>query len=273
MSQSSQDQELRPLHLALVLVEPAGPLNVGSVARLCANFSSPQLVIELRLVAPRCNPLAEEAQRMAVHGGGVLAEARHFSTLAEALADCSQVVATSGRGEGEPREPLALEPALAWLLAPAIAGLQAPPPIHRPPIYPPPLALVFGREDRGLAADELLQAGQLLRLTTGPGYRSLNLSHAVAVVLHELHHLIEASAGEAPSPSLELALAPRGAIEALFSDAEALLMQVGFLYPHTAAARMAKLRGLLQRSGLSAEEAALLRGMVRQCRWAVDNTP
>ena len=46
-----------------MLVEPAGPLNIGSVARLCANFG----VSELRLVAPRCNHLSEEAMLMAVH--------------------------------------------------------------------------------------------------------------------------------------------------------------------------------------------------------------
>jgi tRNA/rRNA methyltransferase len=55
----------------------------------------------------------------------------------------------------------------------------------------------------------------------------------------------------------------------MLDDAEHLLLEVGFLYPHTAAARMAKLRTLLQRAGLSVDEVALLRGMVRQCRWAV----
>ena len=54
----------------------------------------------------------------------------------------------------------------------------------------------------------------------------------------------------------------------MLADAEGLLLDVGFLLPHTVAARMAKLRAVLQRAGLSSEETALLRGMVRQCRWA-----
>ena len=54
----------------------------------------------------------------------------------------------------------------------------------------------------------------------------------------------------------------------MLTDAEALLLEVGFLYPHTAAARMAKLRALLQRSQPGDGEVALLRGMVRQLRWA-----
>jgi tRNA/rRNA methyltransferase len=54
----------------------------------------------------------------------------------------------------------------------------------------------------------------------------------------------------------------------MLGDAEALLLEVGFLHPHTAHARMAKLRGLLQRAQISSEEVALVRGMVRQLRWA-----
>ena len=60
----------------------------------------------------------------------------------------------------------------------------------------------------------------------------------------------------------------QAALEAALVDAEALLLEVGFLYPHTAAARMAKLRQLLLRSEPSSAEVALLRGMVRQLRWA-----
>ena len=238
-----------PPPLAVVLVEPAGPLNVGSVARLCANFG----VAELRLVAPRCDHLGEEARRMAVHGAWVLDQARLFPSLSAALADCHRVVATSGRRAGEPLPLLAPEPALHWLA-------QGP---------PSPRALVFGREDRGLSNDELLQAGRLLTLGSGKAYSSLNLSHAAALVLHSWHGLGAAGASApAPAPSLAPNPGDRRALESMLGDAEALLLDVGFLYPHTAHARMAKLRALLQRAQISAEEVALVRGMVRQLRWA-----
>ena len=228
--------------LAVVLVEPAGPLNVGSVARLCANFD----VGELRLVAPRCDHLGEEARRMAVHGGWLLEQARLFPSLSAALADCCRVVATSGRRSGEPLPLQAPEPALRWL-----AQARG------------PCALVFGREDRGLSNDELLQAGQLLTLGSGDAYASLNLSHAAALVLHSWHCLGSSlEVGGLPEPS------DRQGLEAMLGDAEALLLDVGFLHPHTAHARMAKLRGLLQRAQISTEEVALVRGMVRQLRWA-----
>ncbi len=54
--------------LKVVLVEPAGPINVGSVARLCENFS----VNELRLISPRCNYLSQEAKKIAVKGVKIL---------------------------------------------------------------------------------------------------------------------------------------------------------------------------------------------------------
>ncbi|MEA5443125.1 RNA methyltransferase [Cyanobium gracile] len=232
----------------LVLVEPAGPLNVGSVARLCRSYG----IEELRLVAPRCDPLGDEARLMAVKGLPLLQRARLFPTLAAALADCGRVVATSGRPEGEPLPLEDPDDALAWLLA-------------GDPVLPS--ALVFGREDRGLSNDELLQAGRLLQVPTPTPHGSLNLSHAVAVVLHDLHRLDR----QAPAPAVAAASqapCPRGVLEAMLSDAEELLLEVGFLLPHTAHARMAKLRALLQRGQVSAPEVALLRGLVCQLRWA-----
>lgn len=256
-----------------MLVEPLGARNVGSVARLCANFA----VDELRLVAPRCDALGGEARQMAVHGVSHLERARIFPDLAAALADCRRVVAATGRLEGA---PLPLRPpaeALAWLLA------AEPPPAERPPAEAGAAALVFGREDRGLSNGELLAAGCLLHIPAAATYPSLNLSHAVAVALHQLWALRQALAAEAregapaslpaePGPlassPLRGPLAPRGTIEAALTDAEALLLEVGFLHPHTARARMAKLQALLQRAQLTDNDVALLRGMVCQLRWA-----
>ena len=56
---------------------------------------------------------------------------------------------------------------------------------------------------------------------------------------------------------------------ALLEDAKDLLLEAGFLLSHTASARMAKVRDLLQRAAVRPEEVALLRGMVRQLRWAI----
>ena len=293
--------------IVVVLVEPAGPLNVGSVARLCANFA----IAQLRLVAPRCNPLGEEARRMAVHGQAQLEQAATYPDLASAIADCRRVVATSGRLE---REELPLEgpgSALRWLVEPEAdpgvatcpGGSSGPGGSNAPGGINAPVALVFGREDRGLSNDELLQAGKILRLESSADYASLNLSHAVAICLHELRRnpapgappggqaqanpLAQGGAwqeggsdgcsdgGAGPAAAASLAASPgegatslRGALEATLADAQNLLLEAGFLHPHTAHARMAKLRGLLQRAQIREAEVALIRGMVRQLRWA-----
>ena len=196
---------------------------------------------------------------MAVHGGALLEAARLFPDLAAALADCRRVVATSGRLEREELPLSGPAEALGWLLAPAPAAS----------LRQEPAALVFGREDRGLSNDELLLAGRVLRIATGEAYASLNLSHAVAICLHELQQLntpepspLQPGGAASDEPST------RGTLEAALADAEELLLQVGFLYPHTAHARMAKLRALLQRAQINDAEVALLRGMVRQLRWA-----
>ncbi len=235
------------MSLAVVLVEPAGPLNVGSVARLCANFA----IDQLRLVAPRCDHLGAEARQMAVHGEALLEQAQLYPDLAAAIADCQRVVATSGRIETESLPLSEPAPALRWLWQGSRGDAGA--------------ALVFGREDRGLSNAELLQAGRLVRLATNEAYASLNLSHAVAICLHELQ---ACRTTERTEPADLGNLCERGALEATLADAEALLLEVGFLYPHTAAARMAKLRALLQRAQVQEPEVALLRGMVRQLRWA-----
>ncbi len=241
--------------LCVVLVEPAGPLNVGSVARLCANFA----VNDLRLVAPRCDPNDPDALRMAVHGRPVLTSARIYPNLLAAVSDCSRVIATAGRLDHGTIPLGPAEVVLPWAIS--SSGQQ-------------PIALVFGREDHGLTNAELLLSQRVIALHSSDTYPSLNLSHAVAVVLHEIARL---EAG--PSPKAEPWLVspetpetePAGpkALEACLDDAEELLLEVGFLMKHTARARMAKVRALLQRGLIRADEVALLRGMVRQLRWAV----
>ena len=156
--------------IKVVLVEPAGPINVGSCARLCENFS----VDELRLVAPRCNYLAQEAKKMAVRGVKILEKAKVYEDLNSALSDCSRIIATCGRKEHGNIPLNSNRDALCWALNSEREEK---------------IALVFGREDRGLSNEELLKANKVISLNTSENYPSLNLSHAVAIVLHQFNQL------------------------------------------------------------------------------------
>ena len=80
-------------NLKVILVEPNGPLNVGSVARLCSNFE----VDELRIVSPKCDIFSLEAKKMALKGQKFLENCMIFDDLQKAIFDCDLVLATCGR--------------------------------------------------------------------------------------------------------------------------------------------------------------------------------
>ena len=74
-------------NLKVVLVEPNGPLNVGSIARLCANFE----VDELRIISPQCDIYSLEAKKMALKGQRYIDKCEIFNNLEQAIFDCDSV--------------------------------------------------------------------------------------------------------------------------------------------------------------------------------------
>ncbi|MBE9102404.1 RNA methyltransferase [filamentous cyanobacterium LEGE 07170] len=242
----------------VVLVEPAGPLNVGAIARILKNMGLHQLF----LVNPQCDPHGAHARQMAVHAQDVLHGAQIVPTLADALRNCRRVIATTGREQTTLN--VTLEPpsqCLPWLLMDDTPG-----------------ALVFGREDRGLANEELNQAQRCLYIPSDPIYPSLNLAQAVAICAYELRMgaLGTRVPDQAPSVIADLpstaSPAPHEQLEGYLQDLEALLLTVGYLHPHTRGSRMEKIRQIYQRSLPSDNDIALLRGMIRQMRWALRKT-
>lgn len=245
----------------IVLVEPAGALNLGSVARVMKNMGLQHLV----LVAPRCHPADEDARRMAVHGKDVLAAARTVPTLEAALAGCQRAVATTGRDWGDPVPVEAPEAALPWLLATPTSknGSASPPPSDLAGLGAS--ALIFGPEDRGLNNQELNLAQRIVRIPTGDVYPSLNLAQAVGICVYLLRRCAVVSpVPESPPPQAAL-----DQVEQFLQQLESLLLAIGYLYPHTATSRMAKIRRILHRSALNPQELAMLRGVLRQVNWAL----
>jgi tRNA/rRNA methyltransferase len=214
------------------------------VARVLKNFGLHQLW----LVNPRCDWQGEDARQMAVHGGDRLRSAQVVPDLASALHGCKRIVATTGEVRSLPVELQPPRQVLPWLLT--ATG---------------PTALIFGREDRGLDRQELDLAQRYLQIPTDPAYSSLNLAQAVGLCCYELH---QAAVVPNPAPTLEPTAAFEQ-MEAYYTDLENLLLKIGFLHPHTATDRLAKLRRLYARADLHAQELALLRGMVRQMEWAI----
>ena len=236
----------------IVLVEPAGALNVGSVARVMKNMGLSRLV----LVNPQCDRLSDEARLMAVHAADVLEAAQEVATLPEALQGCQKAIATTGRDRALtdqfPLETPAI--ALPWLLTDATDA-----------------ALIFGREDRGLTNEELHYAQRLIRIPSSDLYSSLNLAQAVAICCYELRQAVAPDVSTNQSSSL----ASLDALEGYYQQLEALLLKIGYLHPHTALSRMEKLRQLYHRAYPTPTEVAMLRGVLRQMEWAIaqENQP
>jgi tRNA/rRNA methyltransferase len=239
-------------HIRIVLVEPAGARNVGSVARVMKNMGLQHLV----LVNPQCDPASLDAQHMAVHAADVLANAVQVDSIPGALQGCQRVLATTSRETPVNTPTAPPRQLLPQLLAP-----------------PQPAALLFGPEDRGLSDAELAYAQDFLRIPSHPAYASLNLAQAVGICGYELYQSLSPfQARENLDFDQDLAspdLASFEALEAYFQHLETVLLQIGYLYPHTQTSRMGKFRRLFSRTGLSATEVAMLRGILRQFSWCL----
>jgi tRNA/rRNA methyltransferase len=236
----------------IVLVEPAGARNVGAIARVMKNMGLAHLV----LVNPQCDPIGTEARHMAVHAADLLTQAQIVATLPEALQGVHRAAATLGRESDRLLEsPRQVAP---WLLERA-GGLVGPEDQCRS-------ALIFGAEDHGLSTDELKYAQRFVMIPASADYPSLNLAQAVGICCYELQQC----SGQAPVQSA--AADPPAALdqlEAFYQTLEARLLQIGYLHPHTAHRRMAKLRRLLLRAQPTALEVTMLRGIMRQLAWAL----
>ena len=242
-------------HIRIVLVEPAGALNIGSISRAIKNMGLTQLVI----VNPQCEVFGEEATRMAVHAIDLLERAKIVPDLPTALQGCTRVIATTARDRAIPTQLETPRQALPWLVESS-----------------EPTALIFGREDSGLTNTELNYATRYVRIPVGSEYSSLNLAQAVGICAYELQMCasnVEENVQQVrTSLPPQLDVAPVELVEGYYRQLETLLLEIGYLFPHTAPHRMEKLRRLYNRSQLSPNEVALLRGILSQVRWAIDTT-
>src|SRR5204862_4320747 len=152
--------------LAVVLVSTRNPLNIGAAARAMANFG----FADLRVVNPY--DVAFREARSAVGAAPLLATAREFKSVADAVADCTLVVGTTSLGHRGLQHPLRRLEYAARLIKPAMASTQ--------------VGLLFGSEKFGLTNEELAHCQWLLRVSTATSDLSMNLGQAVAVCLYEL---------------------------------------------------------------------------------------
>jgi len=238
-------------NLKVILVEPNGPLNVGSVARLCSNFE----VDELRIVSPKCDIFSLEAKKMALKGQKFLEHCKIFDDLQKAIFDCDLVLASCGRIDISKDSFFeSSEDVFNWILSfKKITNL----------------AIIFGREDRGLTNSELLLAHKTFNIQTSQNNPSLNLSHAVSITLYELN---KSSKRKFDQELKVFDLASSKQIHDSFLEIEELLLKVGYLLKHTSKAKISKFKNFILRSNTSMHEINVLRGIVHQINWFLNNS-
>ena len=154
-------------NLRIVLVKTSHPGNIGSVARAMKTMGLEKLV----LVNPKKFP-DPQAMAMAGNATDVLANAEIFSSLQLAIASCTDVYAASAR-----------ERTIAW---PTYDARLAAEQIHTQIHQKKEIAIVFGREARGLTNDELQLANYQIIIPANPDYPVLNLAMSVQIIAYEL---------------------------------------------------------------------------------------
>ena len=238
-------------NLKIILVEPNGPLNVGSVARLCSNFE----VEELRIVSPKCDIFSLEAKKMALKGQKYLDHCKIFDNLESAIFDCDLVIASCGRIDVSKDSHFeSSRDIFNWIFS--FKQIKS-------------LAIVFGRENRGLTNNELLLANKTFNIPTSKKNPSLNLSHAVSIALYELNK----SPKKNFKKELEVFnLASSKQIHDSFLEIEELLLGVGYLLKHTSRAKIGKFKKFILRANTSMHEINVLRGIVHQIKWFLNNS-
>jgi tRNA/rRNA methyltransferase len=226
---------------AIVLVRPQLGENIGKAARAMLNFG----LTDLRLVSPRDgwpNPAAGPA---ASGADVVLQQARIFDSVAEAVADCAHVYATTVRKRG--------------LVVPVVTPEEAAREIRA---LPEPCAILFGAERSGLETDEVAIAEKILTVPINPEFRSLNLAQAVILVAYEWSkqgNVVMPTEGDGPEPR-----AAHAHLEGLIGQVNEALDEVGYFFPaDRTQTTLHNIRTILTKPGWSTREIQALRGMIR----------
>ncbi len=230
---------------AIILVHPQLGENIGMVARAMANFG----LAELRLVNPRDGWPSEKAISAASKADHVIAAAKVYPSLEEALRDLEFVYATTARdryGYKEVRSPVVAADDLRTRFR---AGQKT--------------GILFGRERTGLTNEEIALADELVTFPVNPAFASLNLAQAVLLMSYEWMKSGLASVEDTPFDALPQRPAKKEELQGLFDHVEETLDARGYFRPAEKKPKLVEnLRAILTRPSFTGTEIQVLRGIV-----------
>ncbi len=223
----------------IVLVRPQLGENIGKAARAMLNFG----LTEMRLVSPRDGWPNPSAGPAASGADVVLERAQVFDSVADAVADCAHVYATTVRKRGVSKPVVTPEEAARAIRSDAARS-----------------AILFGPERSGLETDDVALARTIITVPINPEFGSLNLAQAVILVAYEWSR----GAALASPPATDLdPPAPQEELEGMIGQLDMMLEQTGYYFPpDRVPATRRTLRTLLTKPGWSSQELRTLRGVL-----------
>lgn len=223
----------------IVLVRPQLGENIGKAARAMLNFG----LTEMRLVSPRDGWPNPSAGPAASGADEVLDKATVHETLADAVADCAHVYATTVRKRGMTKPVVTPEEAASRIRQ--AHGRSA---------------IAFGPERSGLETEDVALARAILTVPVNPRFGSLNLAQAVILCAYEWskHADMAVPTEEEVHPP-----APQEELEGLIGHFESLLEPRKYFFPASrAAATRRTLRNVLTQPGWNSLQVRTLRGVL-----------
>src|SRR6195256_3233923 len=247
MSGSGTDKTKSGVDLAgpvVVLVEPQLGENIGMAARAMGNFG----LTRLRIVNPRDGWPNGSAQRAAAGADHILDKAELFDTVAQAVADCTLLLATTARAHDQAK--------------PVIGPQQAAQEMVREIAAAGEVGLLFGRERAGLLNEEVALSDRIVTFPVNPAFASLNLAQAVLLMGYEWFKL--ATAGMLPFAMPERSMrASQHQMQAFFDNLVRELDRVEFLRPAEKRDTMlVNLRNIFSRMEPTRQDMHTLHGVV-----------
>ena len=224
----------------IVLVRPQLGQNIGKAARAMLNFG----LTEMRLVAPRDGWPNPDAGPSASGADEVLEQAEVFDSVAEAVADCTQVFASTVRRRD--------------LVIPVVGPEEMAGTIHAASGRS---VILFGPERSGLETEDVALADAIVTVPINPEFGSLNLAQAVILLAYEWSR----GAALALPPAKEAEeRALHGEIDGLIGQLDAALVEKGYFHPpsRTQASRNT-IRTIFTKTLWSSREVKAVRGIIR----------
>ncbi|QOW46313.1 MULTISPECIES: RNA methyltransferase [Acinetobacter] len=242
-------------HVRIVMVNTTLPANIGSALRAMKTMGLSKLV----LVAPKTYP-HPDIDALAAGATDLIEQIEIVETLEDAIKDCHLVFGTSARSRTIPWPLLDARPAAEKSMQAVIHDQQE-------------IAIVFGREDRGLTNEELALANYHVTIPVNSDYGVLNVAQAIQVLCYEMRMATLAFADKQHDDQAVMhvtdsedmhwdePLVTHEQMEQFYPHIEKMLAEIEFMDPQNPRLLPLRLRRLFGRIQLDKMEYHLLRGI------------